>query len=302
MIHIKDGFRGERSIVVPKFLIEQLQKDALLAALHITDIGYFPSASHHYRERKEPISEYVFIYCVEGAGSYQVGDSHYEVNANEYFILPAGLPHRYEANAENPWTIYWIHFGGTLAKEYARGISGPIAIQPELHSRINTRNNIFEELFQTMHKGLGIEQLQYTSSLFHYYLGSLRYLQQYRDPIHQSQTENQPITDVVEAAIHYMKENLEHRLTLAQLSQFLGYSPSHFSAIFHQKTGQSPLSYYNRLKMEEACYLLSHTDMHINQISAKLGIEDAYYFSRLFTKMMKISPTAYRQEKTNSLR
>lgn len=40
--------------------------------------------------------------------------------------------------------------------------------------------------------------------------------------------------------------------------------------------------------------MLDSTDMNINQIAAKLGFEDSYYFSRLFTKIMGMPPTAYR--------
>ena len=38
-------------------------------------------------------------------------------------------------------------------------------------------------------------------------------------------------------------------------------------------------------------------DVKVNQISAKLGINDAYYFSRLFCKIMGMSPKEYRAKK-----
>ena len=40
--------------------------------------------------------------------------------------------------------------------------------------------------------------------------------------------------------------------------------------------------------------MLDSTDMNINQIAAKLGFDDTYYFSRLFNKIMGMPPTAYR--------
>ena len=61
-----------------------------------------------------------------------------------------------------------------------------------------------------------------------------------------------------------------------------------------QKTGHSPLAYYNLLKIQEACNLLDNTPMKLNQICYKLGIDDPYYFSRLFTKIMGMSPRNYR--------
>ena len=37
--------------------------------------------------------------------------------------------------------------------------------------------------------------------------------------------------------------------------------------------------------------------MSVNQICYKIGIEDCYYFSRLFTKIMGISPREYKKAK-----
>ena len=48
---------------------------------------------------------------------------------------------------------------------------------------------------------------------------------------------------------------------------------------------------------KQACLLLDTTDMKINQICYKIGIEDTYYFSRLFSKIMGMSPREYRKSK-----
>ena len=94
-----------------------------------------------------------------------------------------------------------------------------------------------------------------------------------------------------------MKENLEKRLTLADLAAHTGYSPSHFSVLFSKRTGYAPLTYFNQLKIQQACQLLDFTDMKINQICFKIGIEDTYYFSRLFSKVMGIPPREYKKQK-----
>ncbi|MGN1265840.1 MAG: AraC family transcriptional regulator [Muribaculaceae bacterium] len=289
MARIKSGFTGERSLVLPKLVTDIMLADPLTSVLYITDIGYYPKARNHYRERTEPIDQYVFIYCIDGHGSYEVAGNRHNIEANQYFILPAGLPHRYEADAENPWTIYWIHFKGKLAKYYAQDAIEPHSINPGVHSRISNRINMFEELFVTLNASYSIENLRYAMTLFHHYLGSLRFVQQYRQV-----GDNRECMSTVDAAIHYMKENIERHLTLQDIAQYLGYSPSHFSMQFKASTGHSPLAYFNLLKIQEACRLLDHTSMKLNQVCYKLGIDDPYYFSRLFKKIMGMSPRAYR--------
>ena len=177
MVKLKDGFTGERALVLPRIIVDKMEEDPLTSMLHITDIGYYPKAKHHFRERKEPINQYVFIYCIDGAGWYRIGNQEYTVSANQYFILPAGVPHAYASDKSYPWTIYWIHFKGILAPFYAQEASRPMDIQPESHSRISTRINLFEEIFNTLKNGYSNENLRYAFSMFHFYLGTLRYIQ-----------------------------------------------------------------------------------------------------------------------------
>lgn len=181
MIKRKDGFSGERVLVLPQPIIREMEEDPISSILHITDIGYYPKAWHHFRERQEPITQFVFIYCIEGSGWYRTEGEEFQVTANQYFILPAGKPHAYGANEEDPWTIYWIHFKGKLASHFARQCTRPVEIKPGMHSRISNRIDMFEEILRTLEMGYSHENLLYACSIFYHYLGTLRYLQQYRD-------------------------------------------------------------------------------------------------------------------------
>jgi len=293
MIKRKEGFSGSRDIVLPPYVKASIPNDPLLSALHITDIGYYPEAQFHFVERKQGIAEYVFIYCVEGEGSFSVGTNTYQVHANQYFVLPARQPHSYAANDQHPWTIYWIHFGGELASHYVLPGLAPRDIQTEKSSRISTRTNTFEEIFQTLHNGFESEHLRYASCLFHFYLGTLRYIDQYRN--RATPTPDEETNQVIAAALHFMKENIEKRLALSEIAEFVGCSVSHFSHIFLSRMGQSPLAYLNNLKIDEAAHLLTTTDMKVNQICFKVGFDDPYYFSRLFSKIKGVSPRQYRE-------
>lgn len=290
---MKDGFSGERSIVLPQITIEMEQNDPLVSSLHITDIGYYPHAEGHFRERLQPISEYVLIYCMEGEGWFKLEEREYKVRENQFFILPPNRPHTYGADSEKPWTIYWIHFTGSHAAIYSENSQEPMNIRPALNSRISERQHVFEEIFSTLERSTDLESLRYASSLLHYYLASMRYLRLYRP-------EAQTSPSLIDAVKHYMQENIERHLTLEQIAHYTGYSPSHFSALFRKATGESPLAYLNRLKIEHACLLLKTTDMRVNQICHKIGICDSYYFSRLFSKLKGVSPKQYRALQDNA--
>lgn len=296
MIKQKDGFRGEKFHVLPPACIDMLERHPLSAILHITDIGFYPHAAYHFRERTLPLEQYVFIYCVTGSGWYSIDGRHYEVGADSYFILPAGYPHSYGASAIDPWTIYWIHFKGTLASEFMPESLAPVSIPPGEKSRIAHRIDIFEEIMMTLDNGHEIENLLYACSVFHHFLGSLRFLQQYR----AVDTALSPGADIIDKAIHYMNENIGKQLRLAQIASYTGYSPSQFSARFVKNTGSSPIEYFNRLKIRYACRLLEYSRLKINNICHKVGIADPYYFSRLFKHMTGQSPADYRRTFSSS--
>ncbi len=59
---IKDGFKGERSIILPKAVVRNIEDDPVASSLFITDIGYYPKAEYHFRKRDDGISKYVFIF------------------------------------------------------------------------------------------------------------------------------------------------------------------------------------------------------------------------------------------------
>ena len=288
MIRKKDGFQGEQAVVLPPAIVELEEQDDFCQGLFITDIGYYPKAEHHHRIREKGVGQYVLIYCVDGSGFYVVDGKRHEVKKNQYFILPIGKPHEYGATEGHFWTVYWLHFCGKAAHVFAEGAATPQTINVTMQSRISERINIFDEILTTLHFGDSIEDLRYASSLLSHFLASMRYLGQFRRAKASAEK------DIVEQAIHYMRENIENRITMAEVLRYVGYSQSHFSTVFKKKTGMSPLSYFNRLKVEHACKLLKTTDLKVNMICYKVGIEDPLYFSRLFSKVMGMSPTDYR--------
>jgi YesN/AraC family two-component response regulator len=101
-------------------------------------------------------------------------------------------------------------------------------------------------------------------------------------------------------AIDYMQQHVSGKLTLSEMAAHVNLSASHFAAVFQKHTGFAPIEYFNHLKIQRACQHLQFTNERIKEISAAVGIEDSYYFSRLFKKMIGISPALYRQRLINT--
>lgn len=74
-----------------------------------------------------------------------------------------------------------------------------------------------------------------------------------------------------------------------------GYSASHFRKLFKNVTGASPLSFLHLLRIDCAKALMRRNghEMSLTDIANQSGFDDPYYFSRLFKKYEKISPSEY---------
>ena len=54
------------------------------------------------------------------------------------------------------------------------------------------------------------------------------------------------------------------------------------------------MDFFINLKMKEACKMLRSSEMYIYEIAQKLGYSDQYYFSRIFKKVVGMSPKKYK--------
>ena len=95
--------------------------------------------------------------------------------------------------------------------------------------------------------------------------------------------------------ITYMRDHLQENLTLTRIAREAGLSESYLNAVFKECVKCAPRDYYINMKMEQACYLLCNTDMHIYQVAQYLGYDNQYYFSRAFKKVLGVPPKKYKE-------
>ena len=68
-----------------------------------------------------------------------------------------------------------------------------------------------------------------------------------------------------------------------------------FKRRFASATGLAPIVYVQRLRIEDAKRRLERTDAPVDEISFKVGYEDAAFFRRLFKRTTGLAPGAYRK-------
>ena len=101
--------------------------------------------------------------------------------------------------------------------------------------------------------------------------------------------------DLVELIKGYLEKNIGKRLTLDSISEKFNYSRSFICKIFKEHTGESLITYFNRIKIEHAKQILEQSERSISEISELLAFSEPKYFCSIFKKQVNLSPAAYRE-------
>jgi two-component system, response regulator YesN len=89
---------------------------------------------------------------------------------------------------------------------------------------------------------------------------------------------------------HYVDANL----SLTEVASQVNLSPSHFSTVFSQETGQTFKEYLTEVRIKRAKELLRSTTLKSFEISYQIGYSDPHYFSYVFRKHTGLTPKEFR--------
>ncbi|WP_208559750.1 AraC family transcriptional regulator [Marinilactibacillus kalidii] len=97
----------------------------------------------------------------------------------------------------------------------------------------------------------------------------------------------------------YIEEHYQTKITLEEISTHIGFSKEHFCRFFKKYFRMTFVNYLNRMRIKKAEYLLLNTHLKIIDISLETGFEDSNYFTSLFKKETKMTPSNYRKNPSN---
>ena len=193
----------------------------------------------------------------------------------------------YAPNEEQKYSFYsgcssiWCHFGGTLVEELFNSCNLSSGVY-YLNSDRKVSDS-FSSLIQRFH--MSDRQTLVNASLLEliYHISNASVLSE--------QSRN---SDTITQTLTYININYNKQLSLDELAKIAGYSKSRFAHLFSEIVGMSPIKYQNDIRLKNSCELLTSTNLTIAEIAQSCGFGDPLYFSRIFKKKHKISPTEYR--------
>ena len=285
-LHIADGFTDQIMYNLPPDLGSGYKEDPVVSRLYPSAVGYFPAARYHYVKRALGSNENILLYVLYGSGTIRLKEDSCVLGESDAFIIPAHTPHEYFAAAKEPWTLLWMHFVGTDCSLF------PTEDRHVVHIESSYAKNKITYLFSSIFRLL---REPYTRGTFRQISHSAETILSEiydRENVNRMDDQNVNLTNI----IHYMHDHLKVPVKMQDLVDYSGFSASYITKIFRSNTGIAPMQYYLKLKMNLACFLLAEGNHYVYDIAHEMGYSDPYYFSRIFQKVIGISPSEYRQK------
>jgi AraC family transcriptional regulator, arabinose operon regulatory protein len=258
-----------------------------LADFRVFSCGYYVAAAGLNVHRKS-LGEGIYIYNVAGRGFFRQNDRTWPVGPGELLYCPPRVEHEYWSDPQDPWSIHWMHVSGPTIRSYARAIGfstdSPviqIGVQSEIVYLFNMLYDLAKPCFERRRAAAirACAQLILTRIALTPRSAAGSY-EQVRDVRHIQE---------------YMRRMVDRRLGLNDFAARFDASPAHFSRVFKRHANFAPIEYFLRLKVHKACCLLATTKRSVKEIARQLSFDDQNYFSRLFKRIVGMSPKAYRR-------
>jgi AraC family transcriptional regulator of arabinose operon len=289
-LKLGEGFDGQEMFVIPRPILAEARLHPLVRGLYPTDIGWYPKARYHYRDRLNGAPEDHLMMCLDGHGYIVVNDKKSHLKAGELVIIPRNMRHTYWAAEDRPWSTYWMHFRGADSSYYVDRmprVAEPVAFDDSAREEAV---RLFRDCLETLEGGYSLPTLIYAAQSAKHILSVLLFRNSAL-PMRQRKENSRLDCDEI---IEYMHSRLAEPVRLEEFASKAGLSVSHFSELFREQVHQSPLSYFTQLRIRAACRLLDLSKKPIKVVAMETGYSDPYYFSRVFKKVMGISPDKYR--------
>ena len=289
---------------VPIFTAENTFRPGESVYIHLsTDFPEFVGILHKH--------EFIeIVYVISGSAVHETEAGSYTVSRGDIVVVNTDSPHAFHAQlGEETFTAYDLMFTPDFldtALIRANGFDemcssflfysifpGQQTIGPDLHLA-GSSYGIFGELFNKIYMEFTGRQRGYEELVRAYLIELIiKMFRKMESSAAGKLTKRQK--DAVDAAMNYLRESFHTHVTLEELATHIFLSKDYLNRIFREATGLPVNAFLQKIRIEEACRLLSTTDRTVIDIAAACGFSDSKSFYATFRRIMSITPGEYRE-------
>ena len=212
------------------------------------------------------------------------------VHAGTCLVYMPGIRQKYLYSTDYMPVALYCHFVGPAADEAMKMLQPRERIAYDISDR-----TAFEGLFQQLTQ-VYYSELSRTKQKPIFNLEANGILLQIISMLSRNDTNKSNFAqNKIRVATEYFIKHFRDDIDVDSYAEQLGMSSSHFAHFFSKSVGISPYKFILNLRIDEAKELLIYSQMSIQEIAEQVGFPDASYFSRIFRKYTRSTPSEYRK-------
>jgi AraC-like DNA-binding protein len=275
-------------IVSPLFL-EYILRQARIK----TNVCSYQRSEQGYTLSLRTIPDYNYIFCRRGSLVWEIDGQATTLRAGDLVLVPPRIKHRGYSRSV-PITLGSIHVevalhGGQDVFEL---------LMPPRWRHVARGSRLDRYLQSAVEEWSRGDDAQAMLTMPAY--GRLVTLELLRHDAAAGLLRQRPLDPLVSAMLEELNRRVNRGATLDELAIWSGYTPQHVNRIFRRALGVTPLQYLARLRMERAAALLGEGRLTVAAVARAIGLDDPYYFSRLFREHFGCSPSQYGETGSDS--
>ena len=233
--------------------------------------------------------EYEFVWMIEGDAVYEVDGEKFAAPQGSIVLCRPGTVDAFRWDISRPTRHGYYHFG---LHSHPRGLP-PAERWPVVRMADQGGDllvPLFKHLINWADRGdRALCRLNMELMLRGFVLGRSSFVEPPSDPL----------PEAVERALAFIKQQLDadarEPISLDQLADAAGVTPSHLCRAFSAATGLRPIQTVQMARLDRAATLICRSNFTLKQIAHLCGFSSAFHLSRRFTEAFKRSPREMRK-------
>ena len=226
--------------------------------------------------------DYDLWIALDGIGEMRIGEAIHEVSPGFAVCFPPGARAVHaQHDPDQPLRVFYCHFSATAPA------GKPARVDPEPSLYRIALNSL---LWNLIHAFSAPGEPAFPEAFREALLWQLLLNCEVSKAVQESSPE-----DRIQSVVRLVSENPGTAHAIDDLARQAGLSEGHFRRLFRHLTGESPVQFILRKRMQRAAFYLSETKLPVSAIAGILGYRDVYFFSRQFKERTGRSPREWRK-------